>query len=392
MSVDLVHLDRVAEVDDVSLAARIGAGARGPVLQAQLGEHGLAFRHYPQSYEFSTLGGWIATRAGGHFATGRTRIDDFVESVRMLTPTGWYESRRLPGSGAGPSPDATLALGSEGTLGLITEAWVRIQRPPRHRAKASVKFATFIEGARAVRALAQSELYPSNCRLIDPLEARLNSVTTEPVAVLLLAFESADHPLDAWLARALEIVADHGGEVMGTPRVESKDQEQHESDRWKSSFFQAPYLQNVLVSLGVIADTFETACTWDKFEAFDREVRGRVTAAMKDVAGDGKITCRLTHAYPDGAAPYYTFLAPARVGAELEQWAAIKAAASDAIIDLGGTITHHHAVGRVHRDAWERQRPERYAAALEATKRALDPSGILNPGVLLASTSPRENP
>ena len=211
VAIDLKAMDRVLEVDPVSRAARIQAGATGPRLEEQLAEHGLTLRHFPQSFEFSTLGGWIATRAGGHFATLYTHIDDLVESVRALTPAGAWESRRLPGSGAGPSPDRLL-IGSEGTLGLITEAWVRVQAKPTHRASTSVRFASFATGAEAVRAIAQSGLYPSNCRLIDPAEAKLTTGGDGEHALLVLGFESADHDLDAWMGRALELCREHGGE------------------------------------------------------------------------------------------------------------------------------------------------------------------------------------
>src|SRR5205085_2153242 len=170
VTVDLKALDRVLEVDAVSLSARIQAGATGPGLEQQLSEHGLTLRHFPQSFQFSTLGGWIATRAGGHFATLYTHIDDLVESVRALTPAGEWESRRLPGSGAGVSPDRML-IGSEGTLGVITEAWVRVRPRPRFRASAAVRFPAFADGAHAARELSQSGLHPSNCRLIDAAEA-----------------------------------------------------------------------------------------------------------------------------------------------------------------------------------------------------------------------------
>src|SRR5712692_2091417 len=174
-SIDLGRLSRVLEVDAVSRAARIQAGALGPDLEGQLRPHGLTLRHFPQSFEFSTLGGWIATRAGGHFATLYTRIDDLVESVRLITPAGVWGARRFPASGAGPSPDR-LALGSEGILGVVTEAWVRVQAKPTHRASTSVRFGSFAAGAEAVRAIAQAGLYPANCRLLDPTEALLNGV------------------------------------------------------------------------------------------------------------------------------------------------------------------------------------------------------------------------
>ena len=211
VTIDLGRLDRVLEVDPVSRAARIQAGATGPGLEEQLKAHGLTLRHYPQSFELATLGGWIATRAGGHFATLHTHIDDFVESVRALTPSGVWESRRLPGSGAGPSPDRML-LGSEGILGVITEAWVRVQEAPRFKESAALLFDGFEQGAQAVRALAQSRLYPSNCRLLDPGEASLTSAAPDGKALLVLGFEAASDPVDAWMARALELCRDHGGE------------------------------------------------------------------------------------------------------------------------------------------------------------------------------------
>ena len=375
VTIDLRRLDRVLEVDPVSSAARIQAGATGPRLEEQLREHGLTLRHYPQSFEYSTLGGWIATRAGGHFATLGTHIDDHVESVRALTPRGVWESRRLPGSGAGPSPDRML-IGSEGILGVITEAWMRVRERPRFKAAASVTFDSFAAGAEAVRALAQSGLYPSNCRLLDPAEARLTGAAPEGRALLVLGFESADHPLDAWMARATELCRDHGGELPDEPRAGGGD---GASDTWRDAFLQMPYLRDTLVAAGIFAETFETAITWDRLTTFVEDVRSRTLAAL----GEGAVSCRLTHAYPDGAAPYFTVLAPARRGDELAQWDEVKTAASEAIMAGGGTITHHHAVGRDHRPWYDRQRPEPFAAALAAAKEAVDPAGILNPGVLI---------
>ena len=210
VTIDLKALDRVLELDPVSQAARIQAGATGPGLERQLGEHGLTLRHFPQSFEFSTLGGWIATRAGGHFATLYTHIDDLVESVRALTPTGAWESRRLPGSGAGVSPDRLL-IGSEGTLGVITEAWVRVRPRPDRRASAAVRFDSFASGANAVRTLSQSGLYPTNCRLIDAGEAAMTGAGDGSHALLVLGFESAHHDVEPAMRLALECCSDHGG-------------------------------------------------------------------------------------------------------------------------------------------------------------------------------------
>jgi alkyldihydroxyacetonephosphate synthase len=385
LSIDLRHLDRVLEVDRDSRAARIQAGVLGPALEDQLRPHGLTLRHFPQSFEVSSLGGWIATRSGGHFATLYTHIDDFVEALRVVTPTGVVASRRLPGSGAGPSPDR-LFLGSEGTLGIITEAWMRLQDRPIFRASASVTFDDFVSGARAVRAISQAGLYPSNCRLLDPGEALVAGAGAGDRAILLLAFESADHALDAWMTRALECARDHGGSIpegAAATRRESTGARDGAAGAWRQSFLGAPYLRDALVGMGMISETFETAITWDRFDAFHAAVMGAAEDAVRRVCGGGQVTVRFTHAYPDGPAPYYSVIAPSRAGSQLAQWSEIKAAASDTLIAAGGTITHHHAVGRDHRAWYDRQRPDGFARALAAAKRTLDPAFILNPGVLI---------
>jgi alkyldihydroxyacetonephosphate synthase len=374
ISLDLKGLDQLLEVDRTSRAARIQGGILGPALEAALRPHGLTLRHFPQSFEFSTLGGWIATRSGGHFATLYTHIDDFVESLRVVTPAGVLESRRLPGSGAGPSPDR-LMIGSEGALGLITEAWMRLQDRPRFRAGAALAFDDFLSGARAVRAVAQAGLYPSNLRLVDAAECAANGVNDGAFALLVLAFESADHPVDAWQDRALELVRDHGGRLL--PDVGA-------AEAWRTAFIRMPYQREVLVPRHLIVDTFETAITWDRLEGFHARVMGATAAAIREATGrDSLVTCRFTHVYPDGAAPYFSFHAAGRAGALIEQWRHIKERASDAVIEGGGTITHHHAVGRDHMPWYQRQRPALFGDALAAAKRTLDPAGILNPGVLV---------
>ena len=378
VSLDLKGLDQVLEVDRTSRAARIQGGILGPALETALKPHGLTLRHFPQSFECSTLGGWIATRSGGHFATLYTHIDDLVESLRVVTPAGVLESRRLPGSGAGPSPDR-LFIGSEGALGVIIEAWMRLQDRPTFRAGAAVAFDDFLAGAHAVRAVGQAGLYPSNLRLVDAAECAVNGVNDGSWALLVLAFESADHPVEAWQSRALQLVQDHGGRPLPDTSA---------AEAWRTAFIRMPYQREVLVPQGLIVDTFETAITWDRFAAFHEEVKSATEQAIRQATGKpGLVTCRFTHVYPDGAAPYFSFHAPGRPGALLEQWRHIKERASDAVIEGGGTITHHHAVGRDHMPWYERQRPALFGAALAAAKHALDPVGILNPGVLVPNES-----
>lgn len=391
VTLDLGGLDRVLEIDHTSRAARIQAGVFGPALEDQLRPHGLSLRHFPQSFEFSTLGGWLATRAGGHYATGYTHIDDMVESLRVVTPSGTAQSRRLPASGAGPSPDR-MFLGSEGTLGVITEAWMRLQSRPRWRAGASVHFADYDAAVTATRAIAQSGLGPANCRLLDPAEAFLNAGASTSGGVLVLGFESADHPVRAGMERALELCRDHGGEVPEPPRHTDSAEPggapeprrgSTAADSWRSAFLRMPYQRDALAARSMIVETFETACTWDRFPALRAAVAAAAGAALASTGATGVLTCRFTHLYPDGPAPYFGIYAAGRPGATLGQWDEIKAAVSEALDAHGATITHHHAVGRDHRPWYDRQRPDVFAAALSATKTALDPGRILNPGVLL---------
>jgi len=381
LTIDLRNLNRVVEIDKVSRAARIEGGTYGPALEAQLKPHGLTLRHFPQSFEYSTLGGWIATRGGGHYASLYTHIDDFVESLTLVTPQGRIETRRLPGSGAGPSPDR-MFIGSEGILGIITEAWMRLQDRPRFRAGGAVRFKDLFTAARALRAISQAGLYPANCRILDPNEARNTGAGDGTFAVMVLAFESADHEVGPWHKRALELCADFGG----TPEAAegANATQDGAAGMWRNAFIRMPYAREKMVARAIIGDTFETAITWERFGQFHDTVKAATERAIRDVTGKpGSVTCRFTHVYPDGPAPYFTFSALGRHGALAEQWSTIKAAASDALIEAGGTITHHHAVGRDHRRWYDQQRPKLFADALRQAKKALDPQGLLNPGVLI---------
>lgn len=373
VSLDLQRLDGVLEVDQVSRAARVQAGILGPALAESLRGHGLSLRHYPQSYEFSSLGGWIATRSGGHYATGRTRIDDFVEAVRVVSPSGAWQTLRVPSSGAGPDP-VRLALGSEGAFGVITEAWVRLDPRPAFTASAAVHFDGLAAALAAVRTLAQSDLAPSNLRLLDREEAATSFVHDGSAEVLMLGFESSDHEVDGRLQAALECCADHGGIASaGSSGTGS----------WRSAFLRMPYLRDALMDHAIVCETFETACTWDRAEQVVATVRDAVRGALADEGLDpSSVSFRFTHAYPDGIAPYVTVLARGRHDDILRPWLAVKAAAGDAIAASGATITHHHAVGRDHMPWYRREVPPWYAASLSAVRATLDPGGIMNPGVL----------
>jgi alkyldihydroxyacetonephosphate synthase len=243
-----------------------------------------------------------------------------------------------------------------------------------------------------VRAVSQSGLNPANCRLLDALEAETTGAGTGEKSLMILGFESPHHPVDDAMRIAVEIAAEHGGEA-GPVRSSGGGESGGGEDSvgaWRNAFLMAPYLRDTFVACGVLSDTFESSITWDRFEDFHATVMETTRRAVAEVSGaprEGRgaplVSCRFTHAYPDGVAPYFTVLAPAIRGGEVEQWDEIKAAVSAALIEGGGTITHHHAVGRDHRPWYDRQRPAPFAAALRAAKAELDPAAILNPGVLL---------
>ena len=392
ISLDMERMHRVLEVDPVSRAARVQAGALGPELAAQLKVHGLALRHFPQSYEFSTLGGWIVTRAGGHYAMQYTHIDDFVECTRLVTPQGVMQTRRLPGSGAGPAPDR-LVLGSEGSLGVLTEAWVRLQVPPVFRASASVKFDDYGAAAQCLRALSQSGLNPSNCRLLDAMETVVSGVGDGSCAVLVLGFESDDHPLHAWMARALALVDSYGGRYDAAAVARSQEGPGSQEHRigtagaWRDAFLRMPYWRDPMVGQGAIMDTVETAITWERFADFYRDVRAELAAVIERTTGmEAMVSCRITHVYPDGVAPYFTFACGTRdgsVASALAAWRDIKQAANAVLVAHGGTITHHHAVGRDHRSGYDREVDPLFRAMLASAKHTVDPQAVMNPGVLV---------
>ena len=382
ITLSTVRIAGVAEIDRASRAARILGGTRVPDLEAALKPHGLTLRHFPQSFPMATVGGMIATRSGGHFAMLYTHIDDFVQSLRTITPAGAMESRRLPGSGAGPSPDR-FVIGSEGSVGVITAAWLRLQDKPTFRANAAATFDDFHRAAEAVRAVAQSGLNPANCRLVDGEECRINGVSDDGRHLLVLGFESAHADVAPAMARAKELVQDHGGLADGSGHVEGPTG--GAVGRWRNAFIRMPYFREVITPWGVLNDTFETSITWDRFPDFHRNVMAATRAAIREATGrDGIVTCRFTHVYPDGPAPYFTLHCKADRARMIDQWTPIKQAASDAVIDNGGTITHHHAVGRDHQPWYARQRPALFGSAYRAARAALDPAGIMNPGVIAA--------
>ena len=383
ISLDMKNINSILEIDKTSRTALIEGGILGPHLEAQLKEHDLTMRHYPQSFEFSSLGGWIATRSGGHYATLYTHIDDFVESLKMITPSGSFETRRLPGSGAGPSPDR-FAIGSEGIMGVITEASMRLQNRPTFRSSCTVEFINYEDALTALRLVSQSGLFPSNCRLLDANEALFNGAGDGKSHLLILAFESADHDKKASLKRALEIAKDNKGNFEA-PSQDSQAHRSGSSGTWRNSFIKAPYLRESFTRRGIIQDTFETSITWDKSKDFIQDVKDDTSKAILEITGKPSlVTCRITHSYPDGLAPYFTFGAYATPSTMIDTWKDIKCATNEICVSKGGTVTHHHAVGRDHRpNGYDVQRDDLFSKVLIEAKAVLDPKGIMNPGVLI---------
>ncbi len=383
ISLDMKNLDSIIDIDKDSRTALIQGGILGPDLESKLKEHDLTMRHYPQSFEFSTLGGWIATRSGGHYATLYTHIDDFVESLKMITPSGLYETRRLPGSGAGPSPDR-FAIGSEGIMGIITEASMRLQDRPTFRSSCTVEFDDYKNGLSALRHISQAGLFPANCRLLDSNEALFNGAGDGSKHLLILAFESSDHDKTFALDRALEISKDFQGNFE-KPKQSSDAHRSGSSGNWRNSFIKAPYLRESFTRRGIIQDTFETAITWEKSFDFIEEIKDRTGKAILEITGKPSlVTCRITHSYPDGLAPYFTFGAYANPETMIDIWKEIKLATNEICVSKGGTVTHHHAVGRDHRPhGYDNQIPELFNKVLVSAKSSLDPKGIMNPGVLI---------
>ena len=322
VTIALDELDKVLEVDDISRAARIQAGVFGPHLEDQLRPRGYTLRHFPQSFTGSTLGGWIATRSGGHYATNHTHIDEFVETARMITPrlVGGPAAARL---GAGPDPNR-LVIGSEGILGIITEAWMRIQARPRFRGTAGIRFPTWEAGYEATRHIAQAKLWPANLRLLDPeLAAGSAGLDGTPGRAHRAASSRPScpsacrwsRPWDRPRARrahrdADELLVDDGtGEATGRSGA---------AGAWRSAFI--PSGMGLTAGLGLIGGTFETAITWDRWPAFDAAVREAARHVLQQACGGGTVNCRFTHVYTDGPAPYYTWARTA--GTRRSRWAA----------------------------------------------------------------------
>jgi alkyldihydroxyacetonephosphate synthase len=390
ISLDLGAL-RDVSVDQRSLTARLGAGLRGPEAEAALGQQGLTLGHFPQSFEYASIGGFAATRSAGQASSGYGRFDALVSSVRLLAPAGEISTLQTPHTAAGPAL-RELVIGSEGVLGVIPEVTVRVRPAPRVRRYEAWMAESFEAGAEIVRALAQGPGLPEVIRVSDEDETEGSLALSGPRGVSGKLFESY---LGARRRRggALMIVGFEGEEegvarrraltVRALRRGGAAYLGRSAGSAWEHGRYQGPYLRDTLMEMGAMVETLETSHTWSRCGELHAAVGAAIRNALAAQGTPGLVFCHLSHAYADGASLYFTFISRARRGAEVEQWAAVKRAASQAIVDHGGTITHHHAVGRDHAPYMEAEVGTAGLDLLRAVKEQLDPAGIMNPGKLL---------
>jgi alkyldihydroxyacetonephosphate synthase len=392
VSLDLRRLDRVVAVDTVSLTATLEAGLSGPAAERALGERGLTLGHHPQSFEFSSVGGWVATRSAGQASTGFGRVDRLVEGLRCVTPAGELVCRVLPASAAGPDLRA-LVVGSEGVLGVICEATLRVRPRPSASRYEGWSFASFAQGCEAFRVMEQAGCAPDVARLSDEEETRFSLAMAgaeESLAgrlggaylrmrghsggcLAVLGFEGDEDSVERRRLRSAALLRAGGGVALGR-RV---------GGAWRRSRYAGPYLRDELLSQGVMVETLETACPWSGLAALHEAVGSALRGALVERGTPALVACHVSHLYPSGASLYFTFLARQETEAPLDQWRAAKRAASEAIMGAGGTITHHHAVGRDHVPWMRAEVGELGVDLLRAAKERLDPAGIMNPGKLL---------
>ncbi|WP_262347505.1 FAD-binding oxidoreductase [Nocardioides dongxiaopingii] len=375
VSLDLVRLKRLLDVDRVSMTATLEPGLRGPEAEALLAAEGLTLGHYPQSFEHATIGGFAATRSSGQSSAGYGRFDALVVGLRVATPRGEVALGSAPASAAGPDL-RQLFLGSEGAFGVITAVTVRVRRRPATATYEGWRWPSFDAGAEAMRTLAQAGLLPSVIRLSDEDETALNlahpdEVGAAPAGGCLMIVGHEGEP-DVVAARRAAVTGVLEG-LGGTPLGEGP------GAAWVHGRFDAPYLRDSMLDVGVLVETLETATFWSRRAALHAAVKQALTASL---GADAIVLCHVSHVYETGCSLYFTVAT--RAGADpLPRWRAAKAAASDAIVAAGATITHHHAVGTDHKPWLTREIGELGASVLRAVKADLDPTGILNPGVLV---------
>ena len=395
LALDTTRLDRLVRFDPVSRTATFQAGIDGPALEAALAARGATLGHFPQSFEHSTLGGWIATRSAGQQSDGYGAIEDLLVCLRVVTPAGVIRTIEVPRAASGPDVNE-LVLGSEGTFGVVVEATVRVHPRAERADERGMLFRSFADGVAAVRALRRAGLGVAMARLSDAGETELSLLLRHDPSrrfdaaaaalrlaerfgygggrcALIYGAEGDRHRVRAALFRARHLLLRHGGLPLGRGPGRA----------WRRDRYRTPYLRDWLLDHGVAADTLETALSWSRLEAGHEAIVAALASACERHAGAGLAMAHLSHGYLDGACLYFTILYPIDASRDLEQWSAIKRDATEAVLAAGGTLSHHHGVGLDHRDWMLRERGALAIEALRAAKHSVDPGGTMNPGKLL---------
>lgn len=379
VSLDLRRFDELLSLDPISGEAELGAGVTGPDAERLLGEHGFSLGHFPQSFQFATIGGFAATRSSGQNSAGYGRFDDMIRGLRAITPAGVLDLGRAPASAAGPDL-RQLLIGSEGVFGVITRVRVRVHPVPDTTRYEAWSFPDFATGAAALRAITQTGTGPTVVRLSDEAETGVNLASTEQIGeqqitggcLAITLFEGTAEHAKSRHAETAALLAAHGGTSLGEEPARA----------WEHGRFSAPYLRDSLLAAGALCETLETATAWSNVPALKAAVTDALSTALSETGTPALVLCHISHVYPTGASLYFTVVAGQR-GNPIEQWRAAKTAASEAIMRTGGTITHHHAVGADHRPWLTDEVGELGVQVLRAVKATLDPAGILNPGKLI---------
>ncbi|MFF4759524.1 FAD-binding oxidoreductase [Streptomyces sp. NPDC001292] len=381
VALDLRRMNRLLALDPVSRTATLQTGLRGPHAEALLAEHGFTLGHFPQSYEWATLGGFAAARSSGQASAGYGRFDEMVLGLTLATPEGTVEAGRAPRSAAGPDL-RQLVLGSEGAFGVITSVTVRLRPLPQTRVHEGWRFASFEEGAAALRRLAQDGPRPTVLRLSDETETLIGLAQPDAIGALdarqgagcqaIAGYEGTAEDVAHRRQRAAAVLGECGGTCLG----------EEPGERWAHGRYSAPYLRDALLDAGAFAETLETAAFWSLVPGLYASVREALTTTLTASGTPPLVMCHISHVYENGASLYFTVVS-AQGDDPVAHWAPAKRAANEAILAAGGTISHHHGVGTDHRDGYVREAGPLGVEALRAVKRRLDPHGLLNPGVLL---------
>lgn len=379
ISLDLRRLNQLHFLDEISGEAELGAGTTGPEAERLLGKRGFSLGHFPQSFEYATIGGFAATRSSGQGSAGYGRFNDMVRGLRAVTPAGTLDLGRAPESAAGPDL-RQLMIGSEGVFGVITRVRVRVHPVPTATRHEAWSFPDFATGADALRAVVQTGTGPTVIRLSDEAETGVNLATTEKIGeqqitggcLAITMFEGTEAHVESRHSETRAVLEAAGGTSLGEEPARA----------WEHGRFGAPYLRDSLLAAGALCETLETATNWSNVLALKAAVTDALTASLAESGTPALVLCHISHVYPTGASLYFTVVAAQR-GNPIEQWRKAKAAASDAMMRTGGTITHHHAVGADHRPWMRDEIGDLGVAVLRAVKATLDPAGILNPGKLI---------